>query len=206
MLTEIKTALRPAFSFLLLLTIVTGLLYPLAITGIAQTVFPYQANGSLVRDGDRILGSALIGQNFTDARYFHPRPSAAGDGYNAAASSGSNLGPTSRALADSIRERVAAARSRDGVAGPVPADMVTASGSGLDPHVSPANALAQVNRVAAARHVPPAKVRALVEQAIERPTLGILGDPHVNVLLLNRRLDREAVNRQPDARSANSGP
>lgn len=202
---EIKSALRPAITFLLLLTLITGIIYPLAITGIAQVIFPHQANGSLIRDGDRVVGSELIGQNFAEARYFHPRPSAAGDGYNASASSGSNLGPTSQALADNIRERVAQARA-DGVTGAVPADMVTASGSGLDPDISPANALAQANRVAAARHLPPAQVRALVEQAIERPTLGILGDPHVNVLLLNRRLDREAVNRQPDARSANSGP
>jgi K+-transporting ATPase ATPase C chain len=193
---DIKTALRPAITFLLLLTLITGIIYPLAITGIAQAVFPHQANGSLIRDGDRIVGSELIGQNFAAPRYFHPRPSAAGDGYNAAASSGSNLGPTSRTLADNIRDRVAAAR-RDGVTGPVPADMATASGSGLDPHISPANALAQVNRVAAARHLPPARVRSLVEQAIEQPTLGIMGDPHVNVLLLNRQLD---------ALGANSGP
>lgn len=194
MFQDIKTSLRPAFSFLILLTVITGILYPLAITGIAQVAFPHQANGSLVRDGDRIVGSELIGQNFSEPRYFHPRPSAAGDGYNAAASSGSNLGPTSQALADSIRQRVASARTDDHLTGPVPADMVTASGSGLDPHISPANALAQVDRVAAARHLPPARVRALVEQAIERPTLGILGDPHVNVLLLNRQLDALGAN------------
>ena len=194
MLKELSASLRPAFSFLILLTIITGLLYPLAITGIAQVAFPHQANGSLIRDGDRVVGSELIGQNFSEPRYFHPRPSAAGDGYNAAASSGSNLGPTSQALADNIRDRVASARSSDSVTGPVPADMVTASGSGLDPHISPANALDQVNRVAAARHLPPARVRALVAQAIERPTLGILGDPHVNVLLLNRQLDALGAN------------
>lgn len=195
MLNDIKTALRPAFSFLILLTVITGILYPLAITGVAQAVFPHQANGSLIRDGDRVVGSALIGQNFSEPRYFHPRPSAAGDGYNASASSGSNLGPTSRALADNITERVTAART-EGVRGPVPADMATASGSGLDPHVSPANAFAQVNRVAAARRLPPERVRALVEQAVEDPAFGFLGDPHVNVLLLNRQLD---------ALSANSG-
>jgi len=194
MLKELSASFRPAFSFLILLTIITGLLYPLAITGIAQVAFPHQANGSLIRDGDRVVGSELIGQNFSEPRYFHPRPSAAGDGYNAAASSGSNLGPTSQALADNIRDRVASARSSDNVTGPVPADMVTASGSGLDPHISPANALDQVNRVAAARHLPPARVRALVAQAIERPTLGILGDPHVNVLLLNRQLDALGAN------------
>ena len=186
---DIKTALRPAISFLILLTLITGLLYPLVILGLGQTFFPSQANGSLVRDGDRIVGSALIGQNFTDARYFHPRPSAAGDGYNASASSGSNLGPTSQALADRIGEGGTAART-EGVTGPVPADRVTTSGSGLDPDISPANAFGQVNRVAAARGIAPDQVRALVERSIERPTLGVLGDPHVNVLLINRQLDR----------------
>lgn len=186
---DIKTALRPAISFLLLLTLITGLAYPLVILGIGQALFPNQANGSLIRDGDRIVGSALIGQNFAAPRYFHPRPSAAGDGYNAAASSGSNLGPTSQALADRIGEGVAAARA-EGARGSVPADSVTTSGSGLDPDISPANAFAQVNRVATARGLPVADVRALVERSIERPTLGVLGDPHVNVLLLNRQLDR----------------
>jgi K+-transporting ATPase ATPase C chain len=188
MLTELKSALRPALSFLILFTAITGLIYPLAITGVAQLVFPSQANGSLVRDGDRVVGSALIGQNFAEPRYFHPRASAAGDGYNASASSGSNLGPTSRSLADNIRQRVAAARA-DGVTGPVPADMVTASGSGLDPDISPANAYAQVDRVARARHMAPAEVRALVDGATVQPTFGLLGGAHVNVLLLNRQLD-----------------
>lgn len=186
---DLKTALRPALSFLVLLTLITGLIYPLVILALGQALFPAQANGSLVRDGDRVVGSALIGQNFSDARYFHPRPSAAGDGYDAAASSGSNLGPTSRALADRVRDGVAAARA-GGATGPVPADMVTASGSGLDPDISPANALAQVNRVAAARGRPPAEIRALVQRSIERPALGVLGDPRVNLLLLNRQLDR----------------
>jgi K+-transporting ATPase ATPase C chain len=186
---DIKTALRPAISFLLLLTLITGLLYPLVILGLGQAFFPSQANGSLIREGDQVIGSALIGQNFTDARYFHPRPSAAGDGYNAAASSGSNLGPTSQALAVRIGEGVAAARV-EGIAGPLPADLVTASGSGLDPDISPANALDQVNRVATARGVAPGQLRILVERSIERPTLGVLGAPHVNVLLLNRQLDR----------------
>ena len=143
------------------------------------------------------LGFATrIGQNFVAPGYFHPRPSAAGDGYNASASSGSNLGPTSQALHDSIQGRIALARA-DGVAGPVPADMVTASGSGLDPDISPENAFAQVNRVAAARHLPPERVRALVEQSVVRPTLGIMGAAHVNVLLINRQLG---------AMRANSGP
>lgn len=188
MLNDLKASLRPAFALLVLLTLLTGFLYPLALLGLGQVLFPHQANGSLIREGDRVVGSALIGQNFAEARYFHPRPSAAGDGYDASASSGSNLGPTSAALAGAIEERIAAARA-EGVTGPVPADMVTASGSGLDPHISPANALAQVARVAAARRLPAERVRALVEQSIERPTFGVLGDPHVNVLLLNRQLD-----------------
>jgi K+-transporting ATPase ATPase C chain len=186
---DIKTALRPAIVLLLLFTLITGLAYPLAITGVAQLVFPHQANGSLIRDGDRIVGSELIGQGFASPRYFHPRPSAAGKGYDASASSGSNLGPTSKALADNIKQGVAQART-DGVAGPVPADMVTASGSGLDPDISPANARGQVHRVAAARGIPEEQVRQLVEHSIVPATLGVLGEPHVNVLLLNRQLDR----------------
>ena len=185
---DIKTALRPAIVMLLLFTAITGIIYPLAITGVAQAIFPHQANGSLVRDGSLVVGSELIGQNFAKPEYFHPRPSAAGDGYNAAGSSGSNLGPTSKALADNITQRVADAR-KDGVSGPVPADMVTASGSGLDPDVSPENAFDQVSRVAEARGLPEAQVRQLVANAIVPGTLGILGEPHVNVLALNRQLD-----------------
>jgi K+-transporting ATPase ATPase C chain len=186
---DIKTALRPAIALLLLFTLITGLAYPLAMTGVAQLVFPHQANGSLIRDGGRIVGSELIGQNFAKPEYFHPRPSAAGDGYNASASSGSNLGPTSKALADNIQQRVTTAR-REGVIGSVPADMVTASGSGLDPDISPANAQDQVRRVAAARGIAQEQVRGLVERSIVPATLGILGEPHVNVLQLNRQLDR----------------
>jgi K+-transporting ATPase ATPase C chain len=186
---DIKAALRPAIILLVLFTLITGLAYPLAITGIAQLVFPHQANGSLIRDGNRIVGSELIGQNFAKPIYFHPRPSAAGDGYNASASSGSNLGPTSKDLATRIGAGVTAAHA-DGVKGPVPADMVTASGSGLDPDISPANALDQAARVAAARGLPVEKVRALVTRSVNGSTLGFLGEAHVNVLELNRQLDR----------------
>jgi potassium-transporting ATPase KdpC subunit len=185
---EIGSALRPAILILLLFTVITGLIYPLAITGVAQLIFPHQANGSLIRDGNRIVGSELIAQGFTKPEYFHPRPSAAGKGYDASASSGSNQGPTSKALADSIKANVDQARA-DGVTGAVPADMVTASGSGLDPDISPENALAQAPRVAKARGVPETQVRQLVERSIVPGTLGILGEPHVNVLALNRQLD-----------------
>jgi K+-transporting ATPase ATPase C chain len=186
---DIKTALRPAIALLLLFTLITGLAYPLVITGVAQLVFPHQANGSLIREGNRIVGSELIGQSFASPRYFHPRPSAAGKGYDASASSGSNLGPTSRALAENIGQGVAQARA-DGVTGPVPADMVTASGSGLDPDISAANALDQVHRIAAARGIPEEQLRQLVEHSTVLGTLGVLGEAHVNVLLLNRQLDR----------------
>ena len=185
---EIWSGLRPSILILLLFTLITGIIYPLAITGIAQLVFPHQANGSLVRDGSKIVGSELIGQNFSKPQYFHPRPSAAGKGYDATASSGSNLGPTSKALADSIKANIAQAR-KDGASGPVPADMVTASGSGLDPDISPANAFLQVDRVARARGLPPGEVRLIVERSIAGPTLGFLGEAHVNVLSLNRQLD-----------------
>jgi potassium-transporting ATPase KdpC subunit len=186
--TDIKNAIRPAVVILLLFTVITGLIYPLAITGIAQAIFPHQANGSLVQNGNRIVGSELIGQGFAKPQYFHPRPSAAGKGYDASASSGSNLGPTSKQLADNIKQGVNEARS-DGVNGPVPADMVTASGSGLDPDISPANALAQAARVARARGMDEQQVHELVERNVEGPTLGFMGEAHVNVLALNRQLD-----------------
>jgi K+-transporting ATPase ATPase C chain len=186
---EFTSALRPAFVMTALFALLVGLLYPLALTGIGQLLFPSQANGSLVRDGDRVVGSSLIGQSFTTARYFQGRPSAAGKGYDGLASSGSNLGPTSQALVDRVKTDVAARRG-EGVTGAVPADLVTASGSGLDPHLSPAGALAQVARVARERGLPVPQVRDLVDRAVEAPIAGIIGEPRVNVLALNRQLDR----------------
>ncbi len=193
--------IRPAVVLLVLLSALTGLVYPLVVTGVAQIALPYQANGSLVvRDGV-VVGSALIGQNFKSDRYFHPRPSATTDTdpndssktidapYNAANSSGSNLGPTSQKLVDRVKAAVEAWRTKVG-SGAVPADAVTTSASGLDPDISPQDALAQVGAVARARGVADKRVRALVEGVIEQPFLGIVGEPRVNVLQLNLALDR----------------
>jgi len=174
--------------------VLTAGVYPALVTAAAQLLFPHAANGSLVRDGGgNVVGSELIGQHFASDAYFQPRPSAAGaDGWDAAASSGSNLGPTSKALRDRAVQAVAALREANPQAtGDVPGELVTASGSGLDPHLSPAAALWQAPRVAAAREVGVERVRALIEAQIEGRTFGLLGEPRVNVLLLNLALDRQ---------------
>ncbi|HEY5062614.1 MAG TPA: potassium-transporting ATPase subunit KdpC [Gemmatimonadaceae bacterium] len=183
--------LRPAIVMTLVLCVITGLIYPGVVTGIAQAVFPRQANGSLVEAGGRVVGSALIGQPFTQRYYFHSRPSAAGSGYDATASSGTNKGPTDAKLADTlIANAVDSAVKIDGaVRGHIPTDMVTSSASGLDPDISPANAYLQVRRVAQARHADSAAVRALVDRHVEPRQFGFLGEPRVNVLLLNIALD-----------------
>ncbi len=190
MFNDLKSAVRPALVLTLLFAALLGIAYPLALTGIGQTIFPRQANGSLIRDGDTVVGSELIGQKFTGPTYFHGRPSAAGaDGYDAAASAGSNLGPAAQALTDRVKADVATLSETTPVSN-VPPDLVTTSASGLDPHISPEAAFSQVNRVAAARSLPAARVRALIAAAVEQPALGFLGEPRVNVLLLNRALDR----------------
>jgi K+-transporting ATPase ATPase C chain len=180
----------PAFRAIVILSVLTGIAYPLAVTGIAQTVFPRQANGSLIERDGIVIGSALIGQPFGDPGYFWSRPSATPDQpYNGAASQGSNLGPTSDALRDSVEARVASLRAFRVPEGPVPVDLVTSSASGLDPHISPAAALYQVQRVAATRGFTDERVRSLVESFIEGRSLGVLGEPVVNVLRLNLALD-----------------
>lgn len=180
--------LRPALVMLALLTLLTGIIYPLAVTGIAQVFLPSAANGNLVVRANHVVGSELIGQSFSSDRYFWPRPSAAGElGYDASGSSGSNLGPLSKKLIERVEGDVANLRKAG--AAVVPADAVTASASGLDPHISPTYAELQIARVAAARSVPEARVRALVEAVMERPALGLVGEPRLNVLRLNLELD-----------------
>jgi potassium-transporting ATPase KdpC subunit len=193
--------IRPAIVLLLALTVITGLAYPLAITGIAGVLFPSQAQGSLVEKDGKVIGSALIGQEFKEDKYFHGRPSATvapdpndstktvSAPYNAANSGGSNLGPTSKALADRIKEDVDKLKAENPSA-TVPVDLVTTSGSGLDPNISPEAALFQVPRVAKARNLPETRLRQLVQEHVEGRWLGILGEPRVNVLQLNVALDR----------------
>jgi K+-transporting ATPase ATPase C chain len=182
---------RPAIVSFLVLTVITGLLYPLAVTAVAQVAFPSQANGSLIMKNGKAVGSTLIGQQFDDPKYFWGRLSATAPfPYNATASSGSNLGPTNKALTDEVQARIDALHQADpGNTAPIPVDLVTSSGSGLDPNISPAAADYQVNRVAEARGMDPAKVRALVTQYTEGRQFGIFGEPRVNALQLNLALD-----------------
>jgi K+-transporting ATPase ATPase C chain len=187
----LRKQLRPAIVMTGLLILITGIVYPGIVTALAQLLFPRQANGSLAEAHGRVVGSALIGQQFARAEYFHPRPSAAGSGYVGDSSSGTNKGPTDRKLADTlIAHAVDSAVRTDGAEkGRIPSDMVTASGSGLDPHISPANAALQIARVARARGVPPERVAAIVVQHTEARQFGFFGEPRVNVLLLNLALD-----------------
>jgi K+-transporting ATPase ATPase C chain len=189
-----KEHIRPALTMLLALTLLTGVVYPLIVTGLAQILFPQQATGSLVARDGRVIGSELIGQYFDAPKYFWSRPSATSPfPYNAAASSGSNLGPTNPVLIEAVKTRVAALRAADpGNEAPVPVDLVTASGSGLDPHISPAAALYQAKRVARARGLDENQVKGLIARHTEGRQFGILGEPRVNVLKLNLALDRGA--------------
>ena len=184
--------MRIAFTMLMIFTIITGLAYPLAITGLAQTLFPAEANGSIIVQNGIPIGSALIGQNFTSANYFHGRPSAAGtDGYDATSSGGSNLGSTSKKLSDAVTDNVAKVRDENKLdeKQSIPSDLVVASGSGLDPDISPDAAFVQIERVANERGIADTEVRKLIEQHIKGRSLGILGEPRINVLELNLALD-----------------
>ncbi len=194
MLTEITRALRPAIVLLLLLASITGLAYPLLITGVAQVAMPTRANGSLIVDGGKVVGSELIAQGFASPRYFHPRPSAAGKGYDAAASAATNLAPGSKDLRDAIAARVADARAQGLTGADVPPDLVTTSASGLDPDLSPEAAFAQIGRVAKARGLAEPQIREVVERNVAYPMLGIIGVARINILLLNRQLDRISPN------------
>lgn len=194
----ILESLRPALVLTIVFTLLTGLLYPGAVTLIAHSLFPSEASGSLITRRGRTVGSALIGQQFSSARYFHPRPSAAGAGYDANASAGSNKGPTDSTLRAQIAARVDSAIAAGATRGQIPADLVTASASGLDPDISPANAQWQVERVAAARHVKAEQIRAFVLGHVTPRQFGVLGEPRVNVLRLNLALDSAFPNRGVD--------
>lgn len=187
----LRKQIRPAVSVTLVLMMLTGLLYPAAVTGIAQLIFPRQANGSLVTADGRVIGSSLIGQSFAGVEYFHPRRSAAGAGYDDTLSAGTNKGPTDRKLADTLVAAMvdSIVAADGGVRGRIPSDMATASASGLDPHISPGNAALQIRRIASARGVSPGAVRQLVTTYTEGRQFGFLGDPRVNVLRLNLALD-----------------
>jgi K+-transporting ATPase ATPase C chain len=184
----IRHQIRPALAVLVLLTLITGFAYPAVVTGIAQVAFPNQANGSFITVNGAAVGSSLIGQSFDDPKYLWGRPSAAGKGYDGTSSAGSNLGPTNKALIDRIAASVDDMRAKNG-GGPVPVDLVTTSGSGLDPDISPAAAEYQVNRIATARGMAPDAVRAVISKHTTQPLFGFLGQPAVNVLLVNLDLD-----------------
>jgi len=183
----------PAFRAVLLMTVLAGLLYPGIVTGLAQVLFHDQANGSLIERNGQVVGSSLIGQNFTKPEYFHPRPSAAGsDGYDSTASGGSNLGPTNQKLIDRVKsDEDKFRKDNPDFNGPIPADLLTASASGLDPHISPASAQAQIARVAKARGIDQVVLAKLLDMNVEGRTAGVLGEPRVNVLLLNLALDKQ---------------
>lgn len=186
------SSLTAGFRMIVVMTVLTGLVYPAVVTGLAQVLFPANAHGSLIEKDGKVVGSVLIGQTFTKPEYFHPRPSAAGAGYDASASGGSNYGPTSQKLIDRVKASVAQYRAENpDYTGDIPADAVTASASGLDPHISPANAAIQVGRVAKARGASLGEVQTLVDRWTEHPWLGFIGEPRVNVLQVNLGLDEQ---------------